>query len=424
MRLLSFNDGTLHEYSYDANGNPTSITNRFASLSYDSLNSLRRIVHSQTDDYWYNSAGLRVKKTEDSGGAWKTTYTLYDGDNILMQEVYTASGRIQVTFNVIVGGKILAQYKRVYPSTDSVVYFYLDNLDSRRVVLDSSGAVVDRYRYSAWGVATQDAGTDDYRSFTGKDYDATGLVYFNARYYDPAVGRFVTEDPARKGTGWYTYCENDPVNRVDLKGLATLIAENNKPTFVVSKGDTLCDIIKKQNPKATNSEILNKVNETTKLNKLKDPNLIFIGQHLLAPESVVPDITVDLFQKMHTNVRDQDIQNPFLFRDKVKSGGVYDFKNQIGTIYESGMYEKYYFNNEIIRGDAPGNIHYGYIGEGTWWHSDNLLYWGAGEAQKAIPGNSDQRWDTAPWYGDDPVDHFYIVTGQNLYAQDRGQKKP
>ncbi len=219
MRLVSFDDGTRHDYTYDANGNPTEITNRFASLSYDNLNSLRRIVHSQTDDYWYNSAGLRIKKTEDAGGTWKTTYTLYDGDNPLMQEVYTASGRIQVTFNVIVGGKILAQYKRVYPSADSVVYFYLDNLDSRRVVLDSSGAVIDRYRYSAWGVATQDAGSDDYRSFTGKDYDATGLIYFNARYYDPVVGRFVTEDPARKGTGWYTYCENDPVNRVDLKGL-------------------------------------------------------------------------------------------------------------------------------------------------------------------------------------------------------------
>jgi RHS repeat-associated protein len=85
----------------------------------------------------------------------------------------------------------------VYPSTSSVVCFYLDNLNSRRVVLNSTGTVVDRYRYSAWGVATQDVGSDDYRSFTGKDYDATGLLYFNARYYDPTTGRFLTEDPSR-----------------------------------------------------------------------------------------------------------------------------------------------------------------------------------------------------------------------------------
>jgi RHS repeat-associated protein len=219
MRLASFNDGTQHDYTYDANGNPTSITNKFSSLAFDNLNMLRRIVHTQTDDHWYNSAGLRVKKTEDSGGTWKTTYTLFDGNNPLMQEVYTASGRVQVTFNITVGGKILAQYKRVYPSTDSIVYFYLDNLDSRRSIVNASGIVIDRYRYSAWGVATQDAGSDDYRSFTGKDYDATGLIYFNARYYDPIVGRFVTEDPARNRLNWYAYCENDPVNLMDPTGL-------------------------------------------------------------------------------------------------------------------------------------------------------------------------------------------------------------
>ncbi len=132
--------------------------------------------------------------------------------------MYTASGRIQTTFNIILGGRILAQYKMVYPSTQSVVYFYLDNLNSRRVVLASSGTVLDRYRYTAWGVAAQDAGSDDYRSFTGKDYDATELVYFNARYYDPTTGRFLTEDSSRQGVNWYAYCGNNPVNRTDQTG--------------------------------------------------------------------------------------------------------------------------------------------------------------------------------------------------------------
>jgi RHS repeat-associated protein len=229
MRLELFNDGTNHEYTYDENGNPTEITNKFSSLEYDNLNMLRRIVHSQTDDYWYNSAGLRVKKVEDAIGTPITTYTLYDGDNILMQEVYEGSTRIQVTFNIIVGGKILGEYKRVYPSTDSVVYFYLDNLNSRRVVLDSSGTAIDRYRYSAWGVATQDAGSDDYRSFTGKEYDASGLIYFNARYYDPGVGRFVTEDPSEKGTGWYSYTSNNPINMIDVMGLQSTGPDYSKP---------------------------------------------------------------------------------------------------------------------------------------------------------------------------------------------------
>lgn len=33
--------------------------------------------------------------------------------------------------------------------------------------------------------------------FTGKEKDATGLYYFGARYYDPAIGRFITRDPVK-----------------------------------------------------------------------------------------------------------------------------------------------------------------------------------------------------------------------------------
>jgi RHS repeat-associated protein len=43
-------------------------------------------------------------------------------------------------------------------------------------------------------------------------------AYFNARYYDPIFGRFITEDPSRKGAGWYTYCSNNPINRTDPTG--------------------------------------------------------------------------------------------------------------------------------------------------------------------------------------------------------------
>jgi RHS repeat-associated protein len=152
--------------------------NKFFDHYYSNYSLLWQIVHSQSDDYWYNWAGLRVKKTEDSGGTWKTTYTLFDGVNPLMQEVY-----------------------------------------------DSSGTAIDRYRYSAWGEATQDTGSDDYRSFTGKDYDATGLIYFNARYYDPATARFLTEDPAMKGISWYGYCENNPLVYVDLRGMQSYWSE-------------------------------------------------------------------------------------------------------------------------------------------------------------------------------------------------------
>jgi hypothetical protein len=121
MRLNTFNDGThLYQYSYDANGNPMSVSKgagwRFNSLSFDNLNMLRQIIYTQTDNYWYNVSGKRVKKTENATGAYQTLYTMFEGENPLMQEIYTASGRIQTIFNIIVDGQILAQYKMVYPS--------------------------------------------------------------------------------------------------------------------------------------------------------------------------------------------------------------------------------------------------------------------------------------------------------------------
>jgi uncharacterized protein RhaS with RHS repeats len=48
------------------------------------------------------------------------------------------------------------------------------------------------------------------------------VLHFNARYYDPTTGRFLTEDPSRKGVNWYAYCENDPINRTDPTGKQSL----------------------------------------------------------------------------------------------------------------------------------------------------------------------------------------------------------
>ncbi|MDA3962606.1 MAG: hypothetical protein PF961_17605 [Planctomycetota bacterium] len=49
--------------------------------------------------------------------------------------------------------------------------------------------------------------------------DATEMVYLRNRYYQPGLGSFVTEDPARAGGNWYAYAGGDPVNRWDPSGL-------------------------------------------------------------------------------------------------------------------------------------------------------------------------------------------------------------
>jgi len=48
--------------------------------------------------------------------------------------------------------------------------------------------------------------------------------YIRARYYSPANGRWTSEDPARDGTNWYVYCDNNPVTFVDPSGMRSVFA--------------------------------------------------------------------------------------------------------------------------------------------------------------------------------------------------------
>jgi RHS repeat-associated protein len=53
----------------------------------------------------------------------------------------------------------------------------------------------------------------------GHESDAnTGLIYMRARYMDPVLGRFLSEDPSEDGVNWFVYCGDEPVNHTDKTG--------------------------------------------------------------------------------------------------------------------------------------------------------------------------------------------------------------
>ena len=60
------------------------------------------------------------------------------------------------------------------------------------------------------------------RDFTAREDDGTGLYYYRARYYQPSLGRFVSEDPIEYAGGdanFYAYVSDDPIRSVDPGGL-------------------------------------------------------------------------------------------------------------------------------------------------------------------------------------------------------------
>ena len=85
----------------------------------------------------------------------------------------------------------------------------------------SAGQVVKTYSYDPYGIEKNPDPTDTnpFR-YCGEYYDAeTQNIYLRNRYYDPATGRFITEDPIGDGLNWYVYCGNNPVIFIDPWGL-------------------------------------------------------------------------------------------------------------------------------------------------------------------------------------------------------------
>ena len=78
------------------------------------------------------------------------------------------------------------------------------------------------YSISPWGVVPADTGTTTRLRLAGQQYDQGSRLYFmRARYYDPDLGRFLSEDPIgiSGGLNLYAYAGNDPVNMWDPSGL-------------------------------------------------------------------------------------------------------------------------------------------------------------------------------------------------------------
>ena len=93
---------------------------------------------------------------------------------------------------------------------------------------------LESYRYDVFGSPVS-AQTAEF-GFAGKHFDeATEMYDFGFRDYSSSHGRFSTQDPIRDGENWYSYCAGDPVNYVDLDGLAPKNMSNEDRNKYISK---------------------------------------------------------------------------------------------------------------------------------------------------------------------------------------------
>ncbi len=108
---------------------------------------------------------------------------------------------------------------------DTRTWVHTDHLGSIQAATDIQGAEVHRKQYRPYGeiLATVGPLAFEPRGYTGQRHDASDLLYLHARYYDPALARFISPDSVLDGDDTiglnrYAYVGNDPVNHNDVDG--------------------------------------------------------------------------------------------------------------------------------------------------------------------------------------------------------------
>ena len=219
---LTHIDGTAasnQKYWYDDNGNATKrVTDATYDLSYDAENRLTQLKKNSavSGTYVYDGDGNRVKETAGSSTTVYIGNTFeWTGSTATMKSYYYA------------GGTRVAM--RIGTSTGAVNYLLGDHLGSQALTLTSAGdrlATNTELRYMPYGVARYTAGTTPTTfNFTGQRKDGgSGLLFYNARWYDPVVGRFLQADTLVPEPGdpqslnRYSYVLNNPLRYTDPTG--------------------------------------------------------------------------------------------------------------------------------------------------------------------------------------------------------------
>jgi RHS repeat-associated protein len=214
-----------YEFMHDANGNvltgydvANSGSPQLRTFQYDTgalfdfLSMPAAITRSPGSpvEMLYDHAGVRARKGTGAGAVY------YIGPHFEVRDgAYTK--------HVIADGVRLATI-----SGGQTFHFYKDHRGSTVAATDPQGTSVWSGRYTSFGALLGESGVRPTPYlFTDHELDGeTGLYYFGARYYDPAVGRFTSPDSmvpepfAPQSLNRYAYVRNDPLSRVDPDGHA------------------------------------------------------------------------------------------------------------------------------------------------------------------------------------------------------------
>lgn len=194
--------GSGRAFIPDANGNIVNDGLRTIAYNYDNMP-----TSVNSTNFSYDGNSTRVKKSSPG----KTT--------IYIDKFYECTSGICTKY-IFAGDTRVA--KKVGIET---MYYHPDHQGSTSVVTNAAGNKVDDIAYFPFGEKRQSGSSSVSHMYTGQELDSeTGLYNYNARLYDPDLGRFLTPDSIVQAPGdpqafnRYAYARNNPVLYTDPTG--------------------------------------------------------------------------------------------------------------------------------------------------------------------------------------------------------------
>ncbi len=235
VHQTDLNGALLEAYLYDEAGNQskkcsgTAVTRpndqsctatSQSQYQYDSFDRLSQLQVNAvtTASFKYDDQGRRTQKSEGT----TTTNYLYDGNSIYAE--YPGTSWITANAVYVQAGTdhpLARLTGNVNLPSATAQYYHQDGLGSVLATTNAAKTVTASQRFDAFGQKIASSGTIPQYGYTGREPDASGLIYYRARYYDPNQIRFTQRDPLGyvDGLNRYSYVHNNPINFNDPNGL-------------------------------------------------------------------------------------------------------------------------------------------------------------------------------------------------------------
>jgi len=230
--VMSISGSMTASYTYDANGNMATRTEILGTYTrnFDVENRLTSVIFGgQTTSFYYDADGNRILTVLPNGTKVYTPFPEYE-------KTVPTSGASTERSSYYLAGQLIAVWVKVGAGAGTLYYAFADQLGSVSAWTSPSGTLETNSlaRYDPYGNYRTEPGTNanpdiSDRGFTGHRMNNTGtndlgLIYMNARYYLPEVGRFISADsivpdPSNpQSYNRYTYALNSPINLTDPTG--------------------------------------------------------------------------------------------------------------------------------------------------------------------------------------------------------------